>query len=963
MKNITLKDLFISAEELSDLAEQASVGDSEAQTKYLLSKIYGAEPATKVTLEGVVVDACGTDNLMALLFAGYIYSHGLGTAKNYSKAVEYFTKAYDLKYGISASGSKRSESAAKAKTELEKKYPSIVKSISRAVSFVEDQSLAKLYKDLPALSKDAGEIGNLLEAAVSGMSETDTALWEYRYHDTVLVPVEILKTLAAFNEFNQFLEDSNLAAAKPDTYFFETILRCIIDDDDIDDNDYIISGLLMMAGHDNSPLWQYRVGLWYENSERNLEPDTALVWYEKAKKELPAAKAAHARVKASENYKILQDKENGTAKLCRDLYNYTSINPQNSISWLIECALRGDESAMSRLEQKHISPERGGSVLRGGFRPQLYHEIIAAEKTDCDKASEKFFNDIKKASQKYQDEVKRQLARAEAARKKAEEDARRAEELARKTEELARKKEEAKLRAEQEAKRRAEELARKKEEAKLRAEQEAKRRAEEAEKKKILAEQEAKCRAEEAEKKKILDAQKAYQKLLDEVSSLKEESALAISEVKSDCKDNFADLKKRLNSAYSSTRTKMDPYRLKWWHHLFYYAPEKDVDEFFSSESATNASLLRELQQAIDTAETADEKVELCLRTEYGDKSPAALKTYVTKLKKQVKALTEAKDQCKKKVKAIEKQIRYLTKEVSVSDFECEFNGRKALFFILLLWILVSLCLCIFAGKGFLSLVVSCGILGALFNIIRKDEVSFGTILMGFSVTALIVIVIICFFIPEDYEYEDVSELSEIYTEEVYNEDSGDTQVTTVETETSIELDYDYIYEAEDDGWRKVRNDDKYGFINKNGKLVVPVKYDYIYNLEDNGWRKVEINEKYGYIGGNGKEIIKPKYDYIYSPEDNGWRRVELKDKYGFVNSSGTEVVPVKYDYIYSPDDNGWRKVEVNDKKGYINADGTEIIPAVYDYMYSWSGGLLKVEKGDKVGYINREGKLVMPLE
>lgn len=927
MQIITLKDLFISAEELSDLAEQAKAGNSEAQTKYLLSKIYGAEPATKATLEGVVIDACGTDNLMALLFAGYIYSHGLGTAKNYSKAVEYFTKAYDLKYGISVSGSKRSESTAKAKTELEKKYPSIVKSISRAVSFVEDQSLAKLYKDLPALSKDAGEIGNLLEAAVSGMSETDTALWEYRYHDTVLVPVEILKTLAAFNEFKQFLEDSNLAAAKPDTYFVETIIHCIIDDDDIDDNDYIISGLLMMAGHDNSPLWQYRVGLWYENSERNLEPDTALMWYEKAKKELPAAKAAHARVKASENYKILQDKENGTAKLCRDLYNYTSINPQNSISWLIECALRGDESAMSRLEQKHISPERGGSVLRGGFRPQLYHEIIAAEKTDCDKASEKFFNDIKKASQKYQDEVKRQLARAEAARKKAEEDARRAEELAR-------KKEEAKLRAEQEAKRRAEELARKEEEEKILAEQEAKRRAEE-----------------------------AYQKLLDEISSLKEESALAISEVKSDCKDNFADLKKRLNSAYSSTRTKLDAYRLKWWHHLFYYAPEKDVDKFFSSEYATNASLLRELEEAIDKAETANEKVEVCLRTEYGDKSPAALKTYITKLKKQVKALTEAKDECKKKVKAIEKQIRYLTKEVSVSDFECELNGRKTLFFILIFWILVSLCLCIFAGKGFLSLVVSCGILGALLNIIRKDEVSFGTILTGFGVTALIVFVIICFFIPKDDEYEDVSELSEIYTEEVYHEDSGDTQVTAVETETSIVLDYDYIYEAEDDGWRKVRNDDKYGFINKNGKLVVPVKYDYIYNVEDNGWRKVEVNDKYGFIGGNGKEIVKPKYDYIYSPEDNGWRRVELKDKYGFINSSGTEVVPAKYDYIYGPEDNGWRKVEVNDKKGYINADGTEIIPAVYDYMYSWSGGLLKVEKGDKVGYINREGKLVMPLE
>ena len=38
-------------------------------------------------------------------------------------------------------------------------------------------------------------------------------------------------------------------------------------------------------------------------------------------------------------------------------------NPQNSIGWLIESALRGDHSALDRIEKNQLAPQNGKSVL------------------------------------------------------------------------------------------------------------------------------------------------------------------------------------------------------------------------------------------------------------------------------------------------------------------------------------------------------------------------------------------------------------------------------------------------------------------------------------------------------------------------------------------------------------------------------------------------------------------------
>jgi hypothetical protein len=266
---------------------------------------------------------------------------------------------------------------------------------------------------------------------------------------------------------------------------------------------------------------------------------------------------------------------------------------------------------------------------------------------------------------------------------------------------------------------------------------------------------------------------------------LAEDAHLAITEIKSDYEDKLTDLKQRLGSAINSLRTKLNPCKPKLWHYLFCYAPDKNVDDFLSSEETANARLLREFQAAIDNSNDAHEKVEVFLRTEYADKSATALKTYITKLKKLVKELTDNRDECKKQLKAIEIQIKKLTNEISVSDFKCEFNGRKTTFIILLLWVLVSLGLTIFTGgdKGLWSLVISSGFVGSVFCIAYRDEFSFKNALLGFGSAAgsvlLILFIITCFIL--DSEISDTVTI----TQEAYSEAMDDAQNAIDEAEKS----------------------------------------------------------------------------------------------------------------------------------------------------------------------------------
>ena len=57
----------------------------------------------------------------------------------------------------------------------------------------------------------------------------------------------------------------------------------------------------------------------------------------------------------------------------------------------------------------------------------------------------------------------------------------------------------------------------------------------------------------------------------------------------------------------------------------------------------------------------------------------------------------------------------------------------------------------------------------------------------------------------------------------------------------------------------------------------------------------VELDGKYGFIDRSGREITPVKYDDA-SRFSEGLAVVELDGKYGFIDRSGREITPIKYD-------------------------------------------------------------------
>ena len=97
-------------------------------------------------------------------------------------------------------------------------------------------------------------------------------------------------------------------------------------------------------------------------------------------------------------------------------------------------------------------------------------------------------------------------------------------------------------------------------------------------------------------------------------------------------------------------------------------------------------------------------------------------------------------------------------------------------------------------------------------------------------------------------------------------------------------------------------------------------KYDYKDDFYE-GLAKVKLNGKYGYIDRNGKEIIPLKYDDAAIFDLRGLARVKLNGKYGFINRTGNEIIPLKYDNA----DHFFDKVALvtlNGKKFYIDETG-----------------------------------------
>ena len=156
----------------------------------------------------------------------------------------------------------------------------------------------------------------------------------------------------------------------------------------------------------------------------------------------------------------------------------------------------------------------------------------------------------------------------------------------------------------------------------------------------------------------------------------------------------------------------------------------------------------------------------------------------------------------------------------------------------------------------------------------------------------------------------------------------------------------------------------KWGFINKKGEEIVPLKYDSASVLEYDKIRSlVKIGEKCGLMDTNGKEVIPVKYDEFdegggrYDPNHIAAR---IGEKWGIVDKTGKEFIPIEYDdppYITEE----YVFVKKNGKRSVLDTSKKEIIPIKYDNI---SGGVYNtfvVTLNEKKGLIDKTDKEILP--
>ncbi len=121
--------------------------------------------------------------------------------------------------------------------------------------------------------------------------------------------------------------------------------------------------------------------------------------------------------------------------------------------------------------------------------------------------------------------------------------------------------------------------------------------------------------------------------------------------------------------------------------------------------------------------------------------------------------------------------------------------------------------------------------------------------------------------------------------------------------------------------------DNKYGYIDKTGKEVIPCKYNGALEFRHGVAPTTMGGGQYDIIDKAGNVLFTCYYDAITAFYD-GLARVNVKADFAFINTKGEEVTPF-YDsaeVFY----NGLASVLIDNKRGFINTKGELVVSNVY---------------------------------
>ena len=163
--------------------------------------------------------------------------------------------------------------------------------------------------------------------------------------------------------------------------------------------------------------------------------------------------------------------------------------------------------------------------------------------------------------------------------------------------------------------------------------------------------------------------------------------------------------------------------------------------------------------------------------------------------------------------------------------------------------------------------------------------------------------------------------------------------------------------------------------MDKTGKTVISPQFDSTLNEDgvtfSEGLAAVYVGDKWGYIDKTGKFVIPPKFKQRFPPSlfHEGLAQVEIQEgKNSFIDKTGALVRALKFIEQRTVFSEGLARVSKGDKFGYVDKTGRFVIEARFDEAEDFKEGLAAVKVPVKVddaleskfGFIDKTGKMVI---
>jgi DNA-binding transcriptional regulator/RsmH inhibitor MraZ len=157
------------------------------------------------------------------------------------------------------------------------------------------------------------------------------------------------------------------------------------------------------------------------------------------------------------------------------------------------------------------------------------------------------------------------------------------------------------------------------------------------------------------------------------------------------------------------------------------------------------------------------------------------------------------------------------------------------------------------------------------------------------------------------------------------------------------------------------------GYADKQGRLVIPPKYDWLPIFPDDrhdfhdGLARVCLNNKCGYIDRTGKVVIPLKFDDAAAKFSDGLAWVVINKRLGYIDRTGTVKIPARFGH------SGIRH-KMHDPTQFITGTGGGGLTLGYDFQHGLAAVQIPIPascKSDgscnryRYGYINTTGKIV----